>query len=293
MEFKEFLNTVTDMLPDYLFSYDIESIRVQTVTKNNGINLTGLVIMVKDEDIAPNIYMEYYYNMYRQGKGMDDIVSGIAEEYENIRCKMPEYNIGDFDIKSMKNTVYMVLVNYEKNKEKLADCPHIQFLDLAVMFRFVAAADDECISSGIVRNVEQSIWELSTEELYKLAYENTRKQFPMYMMKLSDKLRDMKPDFGFVPETNLYILSNTKNSYGAKYMTDKDALEKFADICESSFYIIPSSVHEVLLLPENTEMTRDQLRDVINEVNQYVLSDLEYLSDKLYYYDRDKRTIEF
>jgi peptide subunit release factor 1 (eRF1) len=111
-------------------------------------------------------------------------------------------------------------------------------------------------------------------------------------MKLTDKLKEIKPD-EMVPECNLYVMTNSTNSNGSIYMTDRDVLDDFAEKMSSNFYIIPSSVHEVILYPDDEMLSKEQLQEMVSEVNRYVLSDVEYLSDSVYYYDRDKKVITY
>jgi hypothetical protein len=282
-----------DILPEYLPYYDIEEIRSQPVVKNNGVCFTGLMILIKGESTAPNVYVDYYYSLYSQGKSLDDIVSDIARDYEEARKRMSASGVDEFNPKAMRDNIYMVLVNYEKNKKNLENCPYLPFLDLAVMFRYVVSEQENCMATGLVRNVEQELWGMTTQELYESAVKNTKKKFPMELMKLTDKMQELRPDDKFVPECNLYVLTNRLNSNGSIYMTDKAALEDFAESQDSNFYIIPSSIHEVLFFPDDGSLTREQLLDMLSDVNRYVLSDMEYLSDSIYYYDRSKKQITY
>lgn len=293
MNFNEFLQEVIDILPEYLPSYDIEEIRTQPVIKNNGVSLTGLMILIKGESTAPNVYVDYYYSLYNQGKPLDEIMSDIAQDYEEARRRLPACGMEGFNPEDMKDNIYMVLVNYEKNRENLKGCPYLPFLDLAVMFRYVVSEQEHCIASGLVRNIEQELWGLTTEELYQRAVKNTRDKFPMLLMKLTDRLRELKKDDEFVPECNLYVITNRTNTNGSIYMTDKEVLEDFAERHNSNFYIIPSSVHEVLFFPDDGSLTKDQLLEMLLDVNRYVLSDMEFLSDSIYYYDRCKKVITY
>jgi hypothetical protein len=292
VDLKEFIQEVTDVLPEYLPAYNVEEIRTQPVVKNNGVQLTGMMIVLEGESVAPNIYMDYYYSLYSQGTPLDAVISEIAVEYESSRKRLNDYEDICFTPEEMKDNVYMVLVNYEKNKETLKKCPYLSFLDLAVMFRYVVSEENNCLASGLVRKLEQDLWGLTTEELYNRAVENTKKKWPVTLMKLTDKLKEIKPD-EMVPECNLYVMTNSTNSNGSIYMTDRDVLDDFAEKMSSNFYIIPSSVHEVILYPDDEMLSKEQLQEMVSEVNRYVLSDVEYLSDSVYYYDRDKKVITY
>lgn len=291
MNKEEFLDTIMELVPQYLVHYNVEKVCIKSVEKNNGVMLDGMMILVEGENIAPNIYMEQYYDMYRSGISINDIMNRLVTEYENVRRKMFMTHTDSFDIDAMQHKLYLVLVNYERNKDKLSNCPYIPFLDLAIMFRYVVSDEDDCISSGLVRNIEKEMWGLSTEELYRRAAENTKNNFPRMLVKMTDKIKQLKPDCGFIPENNMHVLSNKIYSNGAVYMTDKECLDEFARSIDSNFYIIPSSVHEVILLPEDEAIEREALNEIISDVNRYELSELDYLSDHVYYYDMVKKTV--
>lgn len=292
MEFNEFLEQVRDRIPDFLLQFNIDSIRLEKVVKNNGIIRTGLVISLCDEAVSPNIYMEYYYSMLQNGYSFENVLEEIAKEYRQAKRRMDSKEKFELDRSKLEDRVFLRIVNYESNKEQLADCPYIMFNDLAVTFRYLVSMDETGIASALINNNEMSIWKVNTEYLMKYAQDNTKKLFPPIIISMGEMLKDKCGFIGELPnEPNIYVLSNEQCINGATSMIFKEVLEEFANSCDTDFYILPSSVHEVILIPAVEIWNRAELTELVREVNENVLDDMEYLSDNVYYYDRDKGVV--
>lgn len=289
MDFEEFLHVIEDRLPDYLIQYDIEDIHTDVVNKNNGKKYTGIAVTLKGERISPNIYMDYYYSMYSRGTSIERILELISDEYERAREKFRGFK----DIEDLDSTdnIFLKIVNRDRNSEMLAECPYIEYQDLAITFRILVKHDDEGIASAALRYREFNRLNMNVDELYEIAKENTKRLMPPVLRRIADILYDKFPNADIPTEqVDLYILTNSIGVNGAVYMIYDDILRDFA-VEHGSFYILPSSIHELLLFPSDREEDREELIDMVKEVNEYVVDDTEYLSDTVYFYNADKGQI--
>ena len=82
------------------------------------------------------------------------------------------------------------LVNYEKNKEILEDCPHIRLYNLAVTFRWVARIDDVGVSTSLITNKQVKEWGVSVNDLVLAARQNTPRLFPAQIIDMEEMLAD-------------------------------------------------------------------------------------------------------
>jgi len=287
MEFNEFVKRIVDEIPDYLLQYDIDNIHVEKVNKNNGVVCTGMVIVLQGEHISPNIYLDYYYRLYSDGKTIDEILGMIGDEYKEARNRLKHENIDiSMDIETIKKNIFIKLINYERNKELFKDSPYIPFLDLAVCFRYLVKHNESGIASAIVRNSDLEKWKINIDELYELAKENTLRIFPPNLKRLDILLKEVVPDDLDIPEdTQLYVLTNLQGINGASYLLFDEIIKKFAKEKNSNLFILPSSIHEVLLLPETQEFNKDELANMVQDINKYVVSDMDFLSDNVYFYN--------
>lgn len=285
MKFKDFLDEVTRRLPSFLTQYELNKIHVEEVCKNNGIICTSLVVSLRNENMSPSIYMDCFYELYRQGTSIENIINKIVYEYENARKEMSSSDIVLPNKDNVKDKIFMRLVNYESNKKQFEDCPLVPYHDLAITFRYLVKNDENGIASAIVRNKDLVEWDISNEELYDIAKENTRRLFPPELRRLDDMLREYDENIDIPEDSGLHILTNQQHINGATYMVYEDIIKEFAQNNNSDVYILPSSIHEVLLLPYKEDINKSNLEEMVKEINEYVVSPLEYLSDTVYKYD--------
>ncbi len=293
MDFKEFVENIVIELPAYLLQYDIEDIHIEEVYKNNGVKCTGLAICIKGENISPNIYLEYYFSLYRQGSSQEEILELIRDEYNEARIRMIDDEYIEMTKEDLANNVFIKLVNYEKNEIVLRECPHMRFLDLAITFRYLVKHDEEGIASALIKDIEMEKWEISVEELYQYAYENTRRLFPPEMKTISQVLNELTDGLNISDDNNLYVLSNEQGINGATCIMYEDLLHQLALDKGANIYILPSSIHEVILLPASDNTNSNQLVEMVKEINEFVVRDIDFLSDTVYLYDLNDRCIKF
>lgn len=291
INFELFCDEVENMMAGVLCDYDVESIRLEKVTHNNNTEHMGIVILLKGEKLAPTIYLEGYYNEYLEGKSISDICCDVADRYRRAREKMKHEKI-EIDLADLKEHVFLRLVNSEKNQDMLVNVPHVIFYDMAITFRYLVKLDESGIASVLIDNDNLKESGMTVEELYGAAKENTIKLFPPFLMRLDNFLNSRYPQNEKYPkEPEIYILSNQQFIYGATMMLYKDILMDFCDSIHKDVYLIPSSVNEVLLCFADCGGDKDILQKTLREVNGSVVSDMDFLSDTLYYYDKEKDEI--
>jgi len=216
---------------------------------------------------------------------------------ENVDMK---YYLEYVNVKS--NIVYK-LINTERNRELLEDIPYIEFLDLSIVFQYLISKKESHLETLLIHNVHTKLWGVTVEELYRAAEENTQKILPYELRNMTDVMDEIleaegteefkQEDCMAEPESNklMYVLSNQKSIEGAVSIIYPGLLRDFADKIGSSFYIIPASIHEVLLLPAENPEDRENLKDMVREINDTQMEAEEILSYSLYWFDKDKSEI--
>ena len=192
------------------------------------------------------------------------------------------------DLDQMQSRVFLRLVNYERNQETLANCPYIPFHDMAITFRYLVKMDEAGIASALIDYDSMEKSACTVEELYCMAKENTIRLFPPFLMRLDEFLRTRFPQEHVYPEEpEVYILSNRQFIYGATMLLYKDVVASFAEQMGKSVYIVPSSVNELLLCLTDAKKEKEMLENTLREVNEFVVPDTEFLSDAVYFYDKE------
>ena len=306
MNYEQFKQEIVDNIKDYLNeSYENASVDIKQVVKNNGMELDGLVIRKEDENITPNIYLNGLFEEYNDGKSMNEILQNIADLREQADMASIPFSIEDVrDIDKIKDRIECRLVNCENNAEFLEGKPFTQLEDLAVIYSInLGKQDPDNLMSTTVTDMLMADWGISTEELHRIALENLEnsgiqlKSLREQMIELmfpDGAPNDHSMDFMLPPEDagpQMYVLSNSEKHYGAKAVLDTQKMEEIAEKLGGDYVILPSSVHEVLILPNAAEMDRPALEEMVRTVNATEVKPNEVLSDNVYVYDSQAHEI--
>ena len=293
--FSEFVDWIRDhIIPDWLPAGECEAY-IYPIRKNNGCVKTGLYIRKKEHSRVHLIYLEEYYRRYREGCPEEVILREIREEYEQSETSLTGKDLDLEDFDRVRDRLVYRLVNYEYNKELFETCPYVQIGDLALTFRWIASLDESGIASALVSHDLADKWEVDIPDLLEYAARNTQDLFPAEFRSLREmtemamgSLKMADEPVSFFEETSIpaYVLTNRSRLYGASAILYPSCLKDFARDRQSDFFVIPSSVHEVILLPADGGISPDRITTTIRQVNREIVSMEDYLSDSLYIFER-------
>lgn len=290
MNFEEFKAWVKENITSKDWK-ETSQIEISVVKKNNGVSATGLFIREDEHDVSPLLYLDDYYIHYQNGELLENIIRNIRADYDKkvqmAAVKIP--NLQEFE--NIRGRVIYRLVNYEKNKEILEDCPHIRLYDLAVTFRWVARIDDVGVSTSLITNKQVKEWGVSVNDLVLAARQNTPRLFPAQIIDMEEMLAGMVSFILYPSDIPMYILTNKQELNGASALLYGDVLKDFANKKGADMYILPSSIHEVIMVPADRINDPTKLLSIVHDANTTVVSIGDVLSDSVYYYDRKKDQI--
>ena len=290
MNFEEFKAWVKENITSKDWK-ETSQIEISVVKKNNGVSATGLFIRESGQDVSPILYLDDYYIHYQNGELLENVIRNIRADYDKkvqmAAVKIP--NLQEFE--NIRGRVIYRLVNYEKNKEILEDCPHIRLYDLAVTFRWVARIDDVGVSTSLITNKQVKEWGVSVNDLVLAARQNTPRLFPAQIIDMEEMLAGMVSFILYPSALPMYILTNKQELNGASALLYGDILKDFANKKGADMYILPSSIHEVIMVPADRINDPTKLLSIVHDANTTVVSIGDVLSDSVYYYDRKKDQI--
>ncbi len=261
-------------------------VKLQEVIKNNGIVLQGLVILNGRSNLSPTIYLNPFLEAYENDMPMADIVAGILDIYKR---EMPANNVNlNFfrDFEKVKGGICYRIINRERNKKLLERIPHIDFLDLSICFYYSYQNDVLGNGSILIYNNHMDFWHCNVEMLLKCARTNTPRIYPLEFINMTEILGGIVDGENGPVELPMYMLSNEQRTFGAASILYPDALACAGIKFRENFYILPSSIHEVILLPEHAAGDVETMRDMVREINLTQVAPEEVLSDNVYFYDR-------
>ena len=272
-------------------------VQYKEVEKLNGAKHYGLIILEPSCNVAPTLYLEPFFDMYLYTKNWKDTVGRIIRAYQ--ADSFPKrLDMGWFkDFEKVRELVCHKLVNFKANKALLEDIPYIRYLDFAIIY-CVYYKDDEIGSGSIlIHNSHLEAWGCTTQDLARLAEENTPRLYPLAVSTMENVLQECMADTEELPPIGeipipMHIMTNTEKANGAITILYQDALKNFAERIHSDVVILPSSVHEVILLPLREDGDFKEFRNMVCEVNRSGLAREDFLSDNVYLYRKDTGSIE-
>lgn len=266
-------------------------ISIQKVLKTN-VKLDGLTILQDGKNITPTIYLDSFYEDLENGISLDDVVNDILRTYSQAWIRPRHFDVTYIqDFEKVKDNLYVELINRHSNEELLQDVPHTQFLDdFAVIVRCSVEMATEGTASFLVHNNHLSMWQVEQEYLISHAIQNTRELFGVKLTPMESFIKQICPEMAMCdsfPKSPLWVMTNSRTQAGAATALFDDVLRDFAREY-GNFYVIFSSVHEVLLVltPDNSDI--DSITRMNQEVNSTEVAEEEILGTKAYYYCQDR-----
>lgn len=311
MEYKEFVTNLQERIKEKMGKET--KVTLHSVTKNNSVELDGISIIEKNVNISPTIYINEYFNEYKSGRTIDSIVEIIIKLYEENKLESP-IDIKFFtNFERVKEKIVFKLINYEKNHKLLQEIPHIQYLDLAIVFYCLISSNDIGNATILIHNKHMEMWNTNINELYSISKKNTPIILGCQLRNIDEIMREilledlskgndeMKKLLEPMIGTNIkqskekcipmYVLSNSTKINGASCLLYQKVLEEFSNKIQKDFYILPSSIHEVIFVPVNKDYSKCELVEMVKEVNQTQVQEEEILSDTVYYYSKKEGKI--
>ena len=285
MEYEAFRTNIVEELRNF-YGADA-TVEVTTSAKNNGIKLDGIIIRLGEANVSPIIYLQQYYEEFMENENIsiDEIVGRIVELRERHELQDADGVIGKItDWAYVREHIYPMIVSAEDNEEMLRALVSKPFLDLAVIM-YIRLDDILQIGGEATVKVTKEILsslKVSEAEAFDVAFSNMKKD-DYAIQDIYTAISGMIGEEKIMdePTGKMFVLTNKRKSWGAVGILDKDLLHSIG----KSLYILPSSVHETILIPEDENMDQTFLDAMVTEVNATQLSQEEVLSGHSYYYD--------
>ena len=276
--------------------------RVVETMKNNNVARVGITFHEQGDKVGPVIYMEPYREAAIDGRPMSEImreIAGIASRSMDKTERIGSLDYGDYE--SVKEYLSVTLINGRDNRQMLSRMPHRQMEDLALILELKFPME-EGVGSIKVSHELAELWAVDTDTLFAQAQENSLKAEPPSLHRMEDTMlslafgRDAAENLleNPAPEevpSQLYVLSNMSKNKGAAVLSYPGVLEKADQLFPKGFYILPSSIHELLIVPKSPEIDPRELGEMVRAVNRAEVAKEEQLSDRVYEYDREAGTI--
>ena len=288
-------NQILEFLPE---EYQSASAEMKQVFKNNNERRLGISIQKEGWEIAPILYLEEYYQMLQEGNSETEVLQRIAREYLDCDRGMPQ-NVGELipDFESAKEQLWLKLVGKESNQRKLERCVYkeVEGTDLVATFQLrvrIPGLEEGNIS--VDKRIMEK-WGCDVDSLYESVLANMVCQMPAQVSEIDSVLTGDdgggKPEEVSCQEKKLYVLRNTEESHGAATLLYPGVLQALAENSGADLFILPSSIHEVLVMKADGEINAGELQYMVMDINRHMVEPEEVLSDQVYRYDRESQSL--
>lgn len=308
LNYSEFKTLVQEEILKFLpAEYSDGTVRIEEVKKLNGVKLDGLLVIRNEDSVTPTIYLNGIYENYIEGLG-DEIEHALVEIasliVKNQNTALENQNIAsefrDFDY--IKDKIVLCVVNAQMNEELLKDMPHVIKEDLACIYKVLIDGFDCELATITVLNQHLDAWGVTEEEIHALAEKNSKKLLPPNVMNVKDMfIKNLMASGLSEQEANemcgehqfeMHIVSNQRHTNGASVIFyEENILAELADRMNDNLFVIPSSIHEVIVMPAHDKEV-EELNAMVREVNETEVDIEERLSNNVYFYNAKQRTLE-
>ncbi len=274
---------------------------IAKMPKNNGIVLDGLSVHKKGAGVAPMVYLEHYYERFQEGETFDSLTEELSDICGQglplMQAKLSALN----DFSRLRDRIVYSLIRTSTNKGFLEDVPSVPYLDLSIVFYLYLEESRFGQMKALIHNCNMVKWGTTADELYFLARYNTPRLLPEELKTMRQVLKEMAKEHlgegykeevmdALLPEHEkvpMYVLSNATGVSGAAALMYPNALKSIADEMGKDLVILPSSIHEVILIPYDEGTVPEEMDRMIYTINREQVPLEDRLSDHAYLYSRD------
>lgn len=290
MTYHQFVKAVEFELKEVV-SEDV-TLSIYEAEKNNSVKRVGITFSKRGVNLSPTIYLEEYYEKYLMGWILEACVGDILRLYHEVQVKKSwdEEILSEFE--RIEDSIIYRLINEDANKELLTNIPYIPYLDLAIVFYVMLELNDQGSACMLIRKEHMEMWGIDKGVLFEKAKENTWRILPSEFHTMRAIMKEFNCESELMGMDILYVLTNQIRSFGAAVILYEGCLEMIAEFLDDNYYVLPSSVHEVIIVPEkDAPQGRGGLSEMVDEINRTQVEAEEILSDVAYYYDREKKKL--
>lgn len=282
----EIVEAVKDILGD---SYIVLT---NKVTKNNGVVLTGLMIGKNGQNVMPTIYIDEFFDWYKSGYPVRLIANKIVRLYKQANAETPFDTSLITNFNLVKDRIIFQIVNTERNSALLETIPSVKFHDLSIIFKICFENSSYGTATAMITNRIMDFWSVDIDTICQMAMKNTPAIQESVLCRMEDVLKELMPKAVMIPSLgiDMFVLTNKLKNCGCGCILYPYVLEDFSTRMGKDIFILPSSRHEVLLLPDNGMNSRE-LKEMVMDVNKTQVSREDFLSDNVYHYSRETKQI--
>ncbi|ERL22973.1 hypothetical protein HMPREF1986_00149 [Oribacterium sp. oral taxon 078 str. F0263] len=291
MNYEEFLDVAKDAAKT---NYPTADISIQHVDKLQGESYVGLSIRPEGKNAAVTMNLNSAFEQYQENpKRLTAIMSEFLSGLDKAVSQIPTVNVDQFrDYENVKSHLVMQVIPVEPNAEKLSQIPHKTVEDIAVVYRIDVSDSMNRNATTLVTNQMMESFGITAEQLHQDAVASQMEHCPPTLRNMAEMMADLMGDSMDMQDSPMWVATVEGGVNGAAAVQIPEFMDQAAEKLGGNFFVLPSSIHECLFLPDNGEFERNSLEQMVRSVNQTEVSEADFLSDNVYHYDSEARIFE-
>lgn len=305
MNINEFVNEVRGNIKGFLpKAYENAEVSVTEYQKLNVI-YEGLIVKREKEMVSPIINLDQFYEIYQNQPEttMEVICRRIAKVVMETPIEVNLNPIMDYNI--AKYNLFIRVSSAEKNKDILANVPHQLKEDLAITYHLITNMRGGELSSLLIKNDLLKQYGITAEQLHEDAMNSSPRIMPQEVSSIGTIIREFGEQDPFMmsseendmlqesePAPSFYVVTNQKKLDGAGVIFYPGMMEYLGSLFWQDYFILPSSIHEMIVLPDNGEISVNELKMMVSEINATQVTPSERLTDEVYHFDTKDHVFE-
>ena len=297
MNFNEFVNEVKDNIRLFL-PKDYENAEVSTMEcQKLNRAYTGLMVRKEGEMLTPTINLNQLYEAYKAQPGvtMETVCRKIADIVIEAPIQVDLKSILNYE--DVKDKLFIRVSSAEANKEVLENAPHHLKEDLAITYHVAVGKDQDGLSSMFIKNDLLEQYGISAEQLHEDAMKSSPRVMAPEVSSIGALIDEMyqKNILMLTPDEREMLQETLQESSEMPtffVVTNTERVDNMGELLGNDFFILPSSIHEMLILPDDGQVDAEMLRDMVKEVNATQVAPAERLTNDVYHFDTKDHVFE-
>ena len=317
MDFNEFREKVKETLPDFLTD-DLRNAEIKdtAVNKLQGESYSGISVTPEGSSVGVSINLEDAFLDYQTGDQFTAVMNRLADTLVGTLGEREQFDLGFLsDYSAVKEMLTMEVVGKDQNAEMLQSVPHQEMEDLAAVYRIDLGDTENGNATVLITNEMLRNYGITPDQLHQDAIDAAHQTMKYSIRGMDEVLMGMAQSMGIDQEqpvmfsSPLYVATTERDMFGAGVLCAKGIKDKscciwqetarsgnaalpLAEKLDGNFYVLPSSVHEILLLPDRFAPEYQLLKEMVQDVNANEVDPKDRLSDNVYHYDAKERIFE-
>ena len=298
MDYATFKKVTEQQLRDYLpDEYKNAELVYSTINKVNKAKDAVMLRISEDVVAAPTVYLDDMYEMYKEMDSLSEVLADMSRTLVEYAEKGMGLEVPQINRQYVEEHVVMTMVNTESNRKMLSDKPHREVNDCSVIYRLLVDNNGHGMATAVVTDRIAEAVGMKEDELFEKASKNTKTLLPPKIKTMREHMVDifikenmpkemaeqMLSEMG-PEELPMWIITNEKGLNGAVQMLYDENLHGLSEKMGDDFFILPSSIHEVICVPAS-KGNPEELAGMVQEINMSAVPLEERLSNQVYHYD--------